>query len=35
MYDPEMSIAVENLLWPRRDGLLKKVTALLPHRDVL
>jgi hypothetical protein len=40
-----MSIAVENLplprrgLWkkklPRRDGLLKKVTAPLPRRDGL
>jgi hypothetical protein len=30
-----MSIAVENLPLPRRDGLLKKVTAPLPHRDGL
>jgi hypothetical protein len=35
MYDPEMSIAVENLLLPCRDGLLKKVTAMVYKNKLL
>jgi hypothetical protein len=35
MIKTEMSIVVENLPLPHRDGLLKKVTTPLPPRDGL